>query len=98
MLLNNLWPMLQPGGTLLYCTCSILDQENDEVIERFVTNQETERSTRPLIDSISLPMGHARRHGWQLMPTDIAVPPKTIDARTDGFYFARLRRPEVIKG
>ena len=98
MLLNNLWSMLQPGGTLLYCTCSILDQENDEVIERFVTNQETERSTRPLIDSITLPMGRARRHGWQLMPTDIAVPPKAIDARTDGFYFARLRRPEETKG
>ena len=89
--------MLQPGGTLLYCTCSILDQENDEVIERFVTNQETERNARPLVDSITLPMGHARRHGWQLMPTDTASPPGPIDERTDGFYFARLRRPEAAK-
>ena len=97
MLLNNLWSMLQPGGTLLYCTCSILDQENDEVIERFVTNQETGRNTRPLIDSITLPMGHARRYGWQLLPTDIASLPGPIDERTDGFYFARLRRPEVAK-
>ena len=34
-MLNNLWPMLQPGGLLLYATCSILPQENDMVVKQF---------------------------------------------------------------
>ena len=38
-ILHNLWPMLAPGGTLLYCTCSILEQENDATIEAFLHAQ-----------------------------------------------------------
>ena len=34
-LLRALWPLLTPGGSLLYCTCSILAAENDEVIGQF---------------------------------------------------------------
>jgi 16S rRNA (cytosine967-C5)-methyltransferase len=34
-ILNALWPCLKPGGILLYATCSILPQENREVVDRF---------------------------------------------------------------
>ncbi len=35
-LLEQLWPMLKPGGILLYATCSILREENASVIEAFL--------------------------------------------------------------
>lgn len=35
-LLNAAWPLLKPGGVLVYSTCSIHQEENDEVIKRFL--------------------------------------------------------------
>ena len=35
-LLDSLWPLLAPGGRLLYVTCSVLAAENDEVLRRFL--------------------------------------------------------------
>lgn len=85
-LLNNLWSTLQPGGTLLYCTCSLFEQENDQVIEAFVTQQMRAQTphAKPIHDSLKLPTGRATVYGWQLLP---------IDPHTDGFYFARLIKP-----
>ncbi len=34
-LLDGAWTMLAPGGMLLYCTCSLLPQENMRVVEQF---------------------------------------------------------------
>jgi 16S rRNA (cytosine967-C5)-methyltransferase len=77
-LLANLWPMLKPGGSLLYCTCSILQQENDDIIELFLNGAS---DARPV--ALHLPVGQKTRHGWQLLPTDM---------RTDGFYYAKLEK------
>ena len=35
-LLEKLWPLLKENGFLLYSTCSILEEENDENINRFL--------------------------------------------------------------
>ena len=35
-MLTNLWSVLKPSGKLLYSTCSILQQENQQVMEDFV--------------------------------------------------------------
>ena len=35
-MLEALWPLLAPGGRLLYVTCSVLAAENDEVVARFM--------------------------------------------------------------
>jgi 16S rRNA (cytosine967-C5)-methyltransferase len=35
-LLRALWPLLVPGGKLLYVTCSVFTQENDAVVDGFV--------------------------------------------------------------
>lgn len=34
-LLRALWPLLVPGGMLLYATCSLLPEENTQIAERF---------------------------------------------------------------
>ena len=35
-LLRTLWPTLKPGGLLLYTTCSILRQENEDSVNQFL--------------------------------------------------------------
>lgn len=77
-LLANLWHVLEPGGSLLYCTCSVLAEENDDVIGSFLARQADAR-----LDPVRLASGAATRHGWQLLPTN---------PDTDGFYYALLRK------
>ncbi len=36
-ILDNLCRYVRPGGTLLYSTCSVLKEENEQVVERFLT-------------------------------------------------------------
>jgi 16S rRNA (cytosine967-C5)-methyltransferase len=38
-LLEALWPLLKPGGRLLYCTCSIFKAEGEDRIEAFLQRQ-----------------------------------------------------------
>jgi 16S rRNA (cytosine967-C5)-methyltransferase len=38
-LLDALWPLLKPGGRLLYCTCSIFKAEGEDRIEAFLQRQ-----------------------------------------------------------
>lgn len=77
-LMHNLWRVLEPGGTLLYCTCSILAAENDAVISSFLAHEQNATLQR-----FRLSTGRATRHGWQLLPTD---------RDTDGFYYARMTK------
>lgn len=38
-ILDALWPTLAPGGKLLYVTCSVFPQENEEVVEGFLARE-----------------------------------------------------------
>ncbi|HET7792535.1 MAG TPA: methyltransferase domain-containing protein, partial [Rhizobacter sp.] len=38
-LLDALWPLLKPGGRLLYCTCSVFQAEGRAVIDAFLQRQ-----------------------------------------------------------
>jgi 16S rRNA (cytosine967-C5)-methyltransferase len=75
-LLDALWPLLSNGGVLLYVTCSILNEENDLQIKRFLSLN-SDASLQPF----SLPIGSKTSHGWQLLPPE-----------SDGFYYARLKK------
>ncbi|WP_108445423.1 16S rRNA (cytosine(967)-C(5))-methyltransferase RsmB [Halomonas denitrificans] len=80
-LLDNLWPLLAPGGTLLYATCSVLPAENAEQIEAFLARTPDAESTMPA----DLGWGRAAGAGRQLLPEP--------DSH-DGFFYARLgKRP-----
>ncbi len=75
-LLESLWPLLAEGGILLYATCSILPQENTQLIERFIKTH-----TDVVHDIIEASWGVTQPYGRQLFPTDHGH---------DGFYYARL--------
>lgn len=76
-MLNALWPLLAPGGVLLYAVCSVLDAEGTAVIQRFVSSQDG-LEVLPL----EAEWGAARDPGRRLAP----------GGNFDGFYFAKLRK------
>jgi 16S rRNA (cytosine967-C5)-methyltransferase len=75
-LLRALWPLLNPGGVLLYATCSILKAENEQQIAAFLAAIPDAREL-----AIETEWGEPRPNGRQLFPGD-----------TDGFYYARLTK------
>lgn len=77
-LLQNLWPMLAPGGVLLYITCSVLKAENELQIAEFLAATADACERR-----IAADWGQARTHGRQILPGENNM---------DGFYYARLQK------
>tara|TARA_B100000470_G_scaffold35637_2_gene24799 strand:+ start:1982 stop:3247 length:1266 start_codon:yes stop_codon:yes gene_type:complete len=75
-IIMNLWLMLKPGGKLVYATCSILKDENENQISNFI-----KLTKDASIEEIQLPWGRGSI-GKQQLPTDIF----------DGFYYAQLRK------
>lgn len=75
-LLQALWPLLKPGGQMLYATCSVLKAENELQIGAFLAVTPDAREV-----SIDAPWGESRPHGRQLFP-----------GITDGFYYALIAK------
>ena len=76
-ILENLWTMLKPGGTLLYATCSILKTENEQQITRFLESHEDAKEIK-----IDLDWGIEASVGRQQLPIH----------NFDGFYYAKLQK------
>lgn len=76
-LLDALWPLLAPDGTLLYVTCSILDAEGAAVVAGFLRAHDDARE-----HPIKADWGEAVRVGRRLAP----------GGDYDGFYYARLQK------
>jgi len=79
-LLAVLWPLLKPGGRLLYCTCSVFQAEGQDQIKAFLGSN----SNATLLPS----PGH-------LLPDQAVQWPGVVDNPTrehDGFYYALLEK------
>ena len=72
------WPLLAPGGLLLYATCSILKQENEQQVEAFLATHD---------DAVELPIdakwGIVGQRGRQILTGTLAM---------DGFYYALIKK------
>lgn len=84
-LLEALWPLLRPGGRLLYATCSILHEENQAVVAGFLAVHPDAQPVEPLAGALPGWLRRTDPAGWQALPGD---------AGTDGLYYALMtRRP-----
>ena len=48
-LLDRLWPLVAPGGRLLYVTCSVLRAENQVMVAEFLNRQADVSDCRPVV-------------------------------------------------
>ena len=85
-LLNQMWQILQPGGKLLYATCSILPEENAQQIQAFIT-QHPEAIVLPIPDHLTALTTLKDEFGLQVLPGDNNM---------DGFYYTLLQKPESL--
>jgi len=80
-LLSALWPLLAPGGRLLYVTCSVLAAENDDVVARFMSRNPAAVEEQLLPDYNIRDLMRRKARGFQILPGEQDL---------DGFYFACL--------
>jgi len=77
-LLDALWPLLAPGGMLIYSTCSILRRENVDQVHAFAR-----REASAHVLPIEADWGRNCEPGRQILPAEQGM---------DGFFYACLRR------
>ncbi len=77
-MLEQTWNLLAPDGLLLYATCSVFKQENEQQLEAFFSRH---------ADALEIPIcadwGEPCRHGRQILPGSDDM---------DGFYYALIRK------
>ena len=79
-LLQGLWPLLRPGGHVVYCTCSVFKSEGENQVQTFLANN-TDAVPRPAA-------GH-------LIPGASGNRPVVGDnevCEPDGFFYALLQK------
>ena len=79
-LLATLWPLLKPGGRLVYCTCSVFRAEGEQQVQTFAAHH---------TDALLMPSpGHLLPQGG----IGSAVFPDNLMREHDGFYYALLEK------
>jgi 16S rRNA (cytosine967-C5)-methyltransferase len=80
-LMTALWPLLKPGGVMLYCTCSVFKSEGEAQIKAFLQHN---------TQALCLPcVGH-------LLPQnrlDSGAVADNLPCDHDGFFYALLQKP-----
>jgi len=82
-LLQALWPLLAPGGHLLYATCSVLPAENEDVVQGFLETQADAREDAVLPNNNIRDLMRRKTCGYQVLPESAGL---------DGFFYARLEK------
>jgi len=82
-LLKALWPLVKPGGRLLYCTCSVFKAEGETQIQTFVQHN---------TDALILP---STGHLTPSSATSDASLRDNVMGEHDGFYYALLEKRSI---
>ena len=83
LLLGTLWELLEPGGRLLYVTCSVLAAENEAIVGRLLETAPDVRENDVLQNNNIRDLMRRKACGYQLLPGTAGM---------DGFYFACLEK------
>jgi 16S rRNA (cytosine967-C5)-methyltransferase len=83
-LLEALWPLLKPGGKLLYATCSVFNAEGCDVAKRFL--QSHHDATELALPAAERAAATQRGPGIQLLPT------ASLELEHDGFYYCLIEK------
>lgn len=84
-ILNKVWTTLKSGGFMLYATCSLMPEENEQHIQHFLAKQEDAKEVplNSLAPDLAVEWGIPVSYGRQLFPhTD----------GHDGFYYCLLQK------
>jgi 16S rRNA (cytosine967-C5)-methyltransferase len=82
-LLDALWPLLKPGGRLLYATCSIFKREGQQQTDAFLQRHAADK---PRLDPAS--PGHLSG-----LPDNASRPGPVLETSGDGFFYALIHQP-----
>lgn len=83
-ILNDILPVLKPGGLLLYSTCTYEDSENDLQVERLIQEYGMKVLTPTPPQGII-----STKYGWQAFPHKV---------KSEGFYCCLLQKNGERKG
>lgn len=84
-ILDATWQTLKQGGYMLYATCSLMPEENEQQVASFLARTEDaeECPLNTLALELPLSFGKSVSHGVQVFPT--------LDGQ-DGFYYCLLQK------
>lgn len=77
-MLHALWPLLAPGGLMLYATCSVIKAENEQQLSDFTA---THADCKLVIGEQA--WGRSTGHGRQILPGEQGM---------DGFFYSLLQK------
>lgn len=83
-ILDSIWALLKEGGRLLYATCSVLKQENEQQMTDFLARTPDAKEI-----NIECSWGIKRQVGRQLFATR---------QKHDGFYYALVEKQKIRQG
>ena len=84
-LLAALWPLLRPGGRMVYCTCSIFRAEGEAQMQTFVAHN-SDAVLRPAPGHL-IPGGAGKTEGL----------PDNAEGDYDGFFYALLEKGQPAR-
>ena len=87
-LLDAAWSLLQEGGTLLYCTCSLEKEEGEHQIENFIKRKKNSLLDKINTNEIDKKLKTSNKDKW------LRIFPNSLDYEggNDGFFIARVKK------